>query len=91
MGSPKQILKLSLEVTNDCKDLVGERAAHYLRILEMSTRFGGKLWRGGPMTGGCVQAQASAHALLPCTLFFFDFFDLVECGGQWFATELPHL
>lgn len=43
------------------------------------------------MAGGCVEAQSRAHALLPCTVFFFDFFDLVQHGAQLFTGELTHL
>ena len=52
------------------------------------------LWlsTGGPLAGGgCVQAEAGAHALLPRTLFSFAFFDLRPDGGERFASELAHL
>ena len=49
------------------------------------------LARRCPMVGRCVQTESRAHALLPRTLFFFDFFDLVERGAQWFTGELTHL
>ena len=45
----------------------------------------------GLLADGGVQAEASAHALLPGALFFVTLFDLGDGGGQGFAAELAHL
>lgn len=49
------------------------------------------LTAGCLLTGGCMQTEAGAHALLPGTLLPFTFFNLRPDAGERFASELTHL